>query len=125
MVYSPLKFLSNPILTICQEGAQCSSPFHGPPRLVKLIPDDPTTRPVVTEDIEKWRSSPEDLIGKAFISHDGTQSLRVFLVLDYVEKKRGGCCYEVQYEETGPDIFTFDVDDVLQSVAEADLVVDN
>jgi hypothetical protein len=92
---------------------------------VKLIPDDPTTRPVVTEDIEKWRSNPEELIGKAFISHDEASSLRVFLVLDYVEKKRGGCCFEVQYEGTGQDIFTFGVEDTLQFVGEADLVVDN
>jgi hypothetical protein len=92
---------------------------------VKLIPDDPITRPVATEDIEEWRSNPEELIGKAFISHDEATSLGVFLVSDYVEKKRGGCCYEVQYETTGPDIFTYGVQGVLESVTEADLVIDN
>ncbi|RDB26804.1 hypothetical protein Hypma_005405 [Hypsizygus marmoreus] len=91
-----------------------------PPRLVKFVPDVPTTRPVEVTDVERWRAQPQELLRKAFIFDQGTR--RVFLVANYCVKAIGGACYEVQFEDSGPDVFTFGLEDALAMVAAAELV---
>ncbi|RDB14840.1 hypothetical protein Hypma_016370 [Hypsizygus marmoreus] len=90
------------------------------PRLAKFIPDDPIIRRVSAKDLKQWRSHPKELLRKAFISHDAIR--RVFLISDYCVKEVAGHCYEVRFEDCGPDVFTFSLADVLGMVAEAEFV---
>ncbi|RDB21862.1 hypothetical protein Hypma_010842 [Hypsizygus marmoreus] len=94
---------------------------QGLPRLVHLIPDDPTTRPVTPNNIAHWRANPTALIGNGFIEPDD-EAPRAFVVVDYAVKRIRGQCYDVQYEDTGPEIFTLGLEEVLEMVADARLV---
>ncbi|RDB26653.1 hypothetical protein Hypma_005554 [Hypsizygus marmoreus] len=92
-----------------------------PPRLVKLIPDAPITRPVTVRDVKRWRAYPKELLRRAFVYHKD-EIRRVFLVADYCVKEIGGHCYELRFEDCGPDVFTFGLEEVLGMVAEAEFV---
>ncbi|RDB26648.1 hypothetical protein Hypma_005553 [Hypsizygus marmoreus] len=90
------------------------------PRLVKLIPDNPTTRPVTVEDVKRWRDHPRELVGKAFILHKAIR--KVFSLADYYVKTIGGHRYELQFEDCGSDVLTFGLEDTLKMVGEAQMV---
>ncbi|RDB26651.1 hypothetical protein Hypma_005556 [Hypsizygus marmoreus] len=108
------------ITAINQEALGLPPPSADLPRLVKLIPDAPVTRPVAVEDVEAWRTHPKALLRKAFICHEAIR--RVFFVADYYVKEIGGHRYEVRFEDSGPDVFTFSLDEMLLMVAGTELV---
>ncbi|RDB26655.1 hypothetical protein Hypma_005558 [Hypsizygus marmoreus] len=108
------------ITKINGEAYGLPAPSPDLPRLVKLIPDIPITRPVSVEDVEQWRAHPRELLRKAFISHEAIR--RVFLISDYCVKDIAGHCYELLYEDSGPDVYTFSLEDVLRIVAGAEFV---
>ena len=96
-------------------------PFKAPtiaPAIVKLTLEARDSRPTSPEDIEKWRTQPEELVGNCFISTE-----MVFVVDDYSVKCRKGPEYEVVYENPGLDeAQTLDPETLLEMVAEAKLV---
>ncbi|RDB26650.1 hypothetical protein Hypma_005551 [Hypsizygus marmoreus] len=102
-----------------ENNGQPSAPT-GLPRLIKLIPDVPTTRGVTPADIKRWGSKPDDLTRKAFISEEILR--RVFFVVDYAVKRHRGPCYDVQFEDTGTEELTFTAKQLLEMVANAELV---
>ena len=69
--------------------------------IVKFTPPNPTTRPILDRDLAYWTSTPEQLVGKCFISK-GLIS-RIFLIDDFSVKKRKGPQYDVLYEDSGLD----------------------
>lgn len=91
--------------------------------IVKFFPADPNTCPVSQEDIENWRSQPDEPVGKCFISGDTEMLRRVFLVDDYSVKRRKGAQYDVLYEDTGLDeVLSLNPKTLLEIMAEAELV---
>ncbi|RDB30098.1 hypothetical protein Hypma_014005 [Hypsizygus marmoreus] len=96
------------------------APPMGPPRLAKLIPDIPTTRWVTLKDVAHWRTHPQDLTRNAFIIYGGFR--RVCFISDYALKQFAGHCYDVCFEDAGPDVFTFALTDLLEMVTGAELV---
>jgi len=89
---------------------------------VKFTPEVKDTRPISPEDIERWRSRPDELVGNCFISTEMVR--RVFVVDDYSVKRRKGAQYDVLYEDLGLDeVQTLDPETLLEMVAEAELVV--
>jgi len=102
-----------------------SQPFKTPtiaPTIVKLTLGARDSRPISPEDIEKWRTRPEELVGNCFISTDLIR--RIFVIDDYSVKCRKGPQYEVVLEDLGLDeVQTLDPETLLEMVAEAKLVV--
>lgn len=91
------------------------------PAICKLRPDNAITSPVTTRDIAHWRSNPEELVGKCFTTIENIMR-RTFLVKDYYIK-RSGPCYNVVFEDTGPnDLNILDPESVLTMVKDAELV---
>ncbi|RDB26606.1 hypothetical protein Hypma_005563 [Hypsizygus marmoreus] len=98
-------------------------PLPDLPQQSKLVPNNSTTRRVTPEDIAHWRLHPEKLVRKTFLKPDTREDMGgAFLVVDYVVKLSTGRCYEIQWEETGEEVFTEGVEYVLEMVAISELV---
>jgi hypothetical protein len=90
--------------------------------VVELTPRSKTTRFVEEHDITAWRSHPDQLVGKGFIS--GEMVSRVFVVMDYAVKYVRGAQYDVVYEDSGMyQVHVIDPDTLLEMVAEAELIM--
>jgi len=73
------------------------------------------------EEIEYWRSHPDELVGLCFISTAVVR--RVFLVDGYSIRNRKGPQYYILYEDSGlKEVHTIDPETLLEMVAEAELV---
>ena len=95
------------------------------PRVAKFTSSDPTTRSITDQDIANWKSSPDQLLGKCFISADGVR--RTFYIDDFSIKRRKGAQFEVLYEDLGLDeVQTLDPDTLFEMLSEAqtELVTD-
>ena len=89
------------------------------PAIVKFTPPDPTTRPITDQDFADWRSHPEQLVDKCFISKDMVG--RIFYIDDYSVGRRKVAQYEVLYEDLGLDeleVQTFDLETLLEILSE-------
>jgi hypothetical protein len=71
------------------------------PAIVKFTPAVPTTHRISDQDIVNWTSSPNQLVGKCFISTEMVR--RVFLIDDFSIKQRKAPQYDVIYEDLGLD----------------------
>ena len=92
------------------------------PAICKFCPDDAPTSSVTAADIAYWRSKPEELVGKCFITTEEIMR-RTFLIQDYYVK-RVGPRYDVVFEDTGLELVdVLDIDDVLTMVEDADLIL--
>ena len=71
------------------------------PAVVKFTPPVLDTRPISGKDLAVWNFSPEQLIGKCFISTEMVR--RIFYIDDFSIKRRKGAQYDVLYEDLGLD----------------------
>ena len=95
------------------------------PAIVKFIPPNPTTIPILSQDLSNWSNLPEQLVGKCFITTEKVR--RVFYIDDFSVKKRKGPQYDVLYEDSGLDeVHTFDPSTLLSMLegGQAELVTD-
>jgi len=69
--------------------------------IVKFTPPIPTTRRIKPQDLAIWGNSPEQLVGKCFISTEMVR--RIFYIDDFSIKRRKGAQYDVLYEDLGLD----------------------
>lgn len=84
------------------------------PAIVKFIPPNPTTVPILSQDLPIFQ--------KCFITE---KVRRVFYIDDYSVKKRKGPQYDVLYEDSGLDeVHTFDPSTLLSMLegGQAELV---
>jgi hypothetical protein len=97
------------------------------PAVCTLRPDNATTLRVTTGDIARWRSNPEDLVGKCFVTRDEIMK-RTLLVQDYYVK-RAGAQFDIIFEDTGLTSLTeamniLDIDALLTLIKNAELITD-
>ena len=71
------------------------------PSVVKFTPPVLDTRPISGEDLVAWNFSPEQLIGKCFISTEMVR--RIFYIDNFSIRRRKGAQYDVLYEDLGLD----------------------
>lgn len=95
------------------------------PAVCTLRPDNVTTLRVTARDIARWRSNPEDLVGKCFVTRDEIMK-RTLLVQDYYVK-RAGARFDIIFEDTGLTTLTetvniLDTDALLTLIENAELI---
>jgi len=82
---------------------------------------------VLQRDLEHWRDHPQDLVGVGFIREassdpsEETEDSAVF-VRDYISTARGARHFEVQFEDSGEDVFPFGQDQLFELVDKAEYV---
>jgi len=91
------------------------------PAICKLKPDNTTTSFVTSEDIARWQSDPDGLVGKVFITNERIMR-RTFSIQDYYIK-RTGPCFDVVFEDTGfDDVQVLEPQSVWTMVKDAELI---
>lgn len=91
------------------------------PAIIKLTPEPKITHLVAEQDVASWRSDPNELVGKGFISAESVR--RVFVVMDFAVKRVKGPQYDVVYEDSGlDDVLVVDPDTLLEMVTGAELI---
>ncbi|KAF8063340.1 hypothetical protein FPV67DRAFT_1451811 [Lyophyllum atratum] len=95
---------------------------------IELIPADMRkhAHPVTPRALQEWRDNPQTLVGVGFInkSEDNPHVAEngVFFVRDFVSTTRGSRHFDVQFEDSGEDIFPFSPDDVFELIETAEYV---
>ena len=85
--------------------------------IVKFTPPNLTTCRISDQDIANWTSSPDQLVGKCFVSTEMVR--RIFYIDDYSVKKRKGPQYDVLYEDMGLDnVQTLDLETLLEMLTD-------
>ncbi|KAF8054642.1 hypothetical protein FPV67DRAFT_1661414 [Lyophyllum atratum] len=79
--------------------------------------------PVLQRDLEHWRAHPQDLVGLGFIPDPSRETEdSVFFVRDYVSTARRSRYFELQFEDSGEDVFPFGEGEVFELVGKAEYV---
>ncbi|KAF8057608.1 hypothetical protein FPV67DRAFT_570655 [Lyophyllum atratum] len=95
---------------------------------IELIPAQlrDSAQTVTYDQLQVWRADLPSLVGVAFINTSSDSPYEaedsVFFVRDYVTTARGSCHFDVQFENSGEDIFPFSPGHLLELIQKAEYV---